>query len=124
MLVIREAQLSDMRREAVDRFAAELQQHLQENYSQACKAVGGEEALGAFVRRGMERARQNGIEHRGALTVLLELLIQFGENFERSPVREFARNLLTHPVLPGDAKVNAIRDRHDERTLGRIVVPF
>jgi hypothetical protein len=124
VLVIRDVQLAEMRQKAAERFASDLLKHLLENYPQQCKAVGAAEDVRGFVRRGIARAMKHGIEYEGAITVFLELLIQFGENFERSPVREFARNILAHPVLPGDAKVNAIRDRHEEKMQGRILVPF
>jgi hypothetical protein len=124
MLVIRDAQFADMARKAVEDFRSGLVKHLLDNYPQSCGAMGGEKGVRAFVQRGIDRAKRHGIEHGGAITILLELFIQFGENFERSPVREVARNILAHPSLPDDAKVGAIRDRHDEHTRGRILVAF
>src|SRR5438093_4574471 len=118
MLVIRNAQIAAFRQGAIDRFTADLVKHLLEHFPRPSAAVGGESEVGVFVRRAIERAATYGIETTGSMTVFAELLLQYGENFERSPLRPWIMKMLSNPALPGDAKIEAIRDRMDEQTGG------
>jgi hypothetical protein len=124
MLVIRQAQLAAFRADAGARWRASIVAHLRLHYPDPCAAIGDDAKLDAFVDRCVTKAGRQGIETPGSLTVYLELLVQFGESFERSPVRQFSRNILEHPQLPGDIKVAALRDRHWEETAGRVLVSF
>jgi hypothetical protein len=124
MLVIRNAQLAIFRNRALHAFAQELAAHLLEHYPSPCAALGGEPALSGFIERTIKRANEYGITNQGSVKVFAELLIQFGEQFQRSPIREWTNNILAHPDLPGSAKVSALRARHDEATGGRIMIRF
>lgn len=124
MLVIRHAQLAVFGNRALRAFEQELAAHLLEHYPSPCAALGGEAAVHAFVDRTIQRASEYGITHQGGVKVLAELLLQFGEQFERSPIREWTLNVLAHPDLPGSAKVTALRTRHDEATQGRVLIRF
>jgi hypothetical protein len=124
MITIRDTQVAAFRQSAIDAYALDAAKHLLTNFPGPSAALGGETGVRAFVQRGIERGRQSGVETEGAVTVLLELWIQFGENFERSPLREFTKNILAHPTLPGDAKADLIRGRHEELTGGCVVVPY
>ncbi len=124
MLVIRQAQLAAFRAHADARLRGDIVAHLRLHYPDPCAAIGDDAKLGAFVDRCITKAARHGIENPGSLTVYLELLVQFGETFERSPVRRFSKNILEHPELPGDIKVAALRDRHWEETAGRVLVSF
>ncbi|MBA3548530.1 MAG: hypothetical protein H0T76_18765 [Nannocystis sp.] len=124
MLIIRDAQIDTLRQEARDRFAAGLSRHLRVNYPGATAAVGGEVELRAFVGRAIDRSARHGIGGEGSVTVFTELLLQYGEDFERSPLREWVGNILAHPALPGSAKAGTIRERHEELTQGRVVVKY
>src|SRR5437868_3600457 len=111
-------------RRAIDEFVEYASRHLWTYYPGGCAFVGGSAEVTAFVRRTVERGKGYGIESRGAVLAFAELLLQFGENFERSPIREWTMNMLAHPVLPGSAKVEGILERHLERTQGRVIIPF
>ena len=124
MLTIRKAQFAVFHQFAIDAFAADAVKHLLTHFPGPSAALGSEAEVRSFVQRGIERGREFGVETGGAVTVLLELWIQFGENFERSPLREFAKNILAHPLLPGDAKADMIRDRHHELTGGCVMVAW
>jgi len=56
--------------------------------------------------------------------ILAELMLQFGEDLKRSPLREWAINILNTPDLPGQLKAETIRDKHDRLTGGRIVMRY
>ncbi len=124
MLTIRSTQIQELDRDAAERFVAVAEEHLLRHYPGPSERLGGPEAVQAFVRRGIERARQNRVETRGAVVVLLELWIQFGEQFERSPIRQWTANFLSHPELPGEIKAEVIRDRHRELTGGCVLMVF
>ena len=46
-----------------------------------------------------------------AVAVLIELMLDYGEGFEKSPDRDWAMKFLEHPELPAPVKVGVIRDR-------------
>lgn len=123
MLTIRKEQLAPFQQLALYDFAARLVKHLLTHYPSPSAALGGPPAVEAFVWRTMDQADGFGIQSTGGVTAFAELLIQFGENFERSPIREWTANILAHPTLPGSAKVETIRERHQEQTQGRVLIP-
>lgn len=124
MLVIREDQLAAFRLAAKERFVDDTAAHLRQHYPAPCAALGPEAQVRAFVRRGMTSAAKHGIEGWGGQTLYLELLVQFGEHLERSPLRQWSKNILENPDLPGDAKAEVLRDRHLAATQGRVLISF
>jgi hypothetical protein len=123
VFVVRQAHLDAIRRAAFADLEVRILAYLLAHYPGGCAAIGDKAAVRAFVRRGMDRAIACNLDTAGAITVFFELLVQFGEQFERSPDRVWAMNILSHPTLPGYVKVGAIRDRFDETTGGRILLP-
>jgi hypothetical protein len=115
--------MAAFRMAAAQDFAPRLVDHLIAYYPALSAKLGGRSDVGAFVGRTIDRARGFGIQSMGDVTVLAGLMIQFGENFERSPIREWTLNILAHPALPEYAKTDVIRERHDEQTQGRVLIP-
>jgi hypothetical protein len=76
------------------------------------------------VERGVDKASTLNVNTAAAITALLELWLQFGSNFERSPARTWTMNILSHPELPGVTKVDVIRDRHLQLTGGCVMVVY
>ena len=124
MLIIRDAQIAALGRSAADRFTVSVCEYLTVHFPGPAARLAGLPGMQAFVRRGIQKASGFGVATEGAVTVLLELWIQFGEDFERSPLRAFARNILANPDLPGTAKAELIRDRHQEISGGCVMVPY
>ena len=116
--------MAAFRRDAEHRFAEDLLTHLEETLPGPCKSLGGPAKVRDFVRRAIALASNHGVTSAGGVTALAEIWIQFGENFQRSPLKVWARNILQHPVLPGDAKALSIRDRHNSCTEGRTLIVF
>lgn len=116
--------MESLRRAARARLADTISSYLRQHYPDACAALGDEGRLRAFVVRGLDRGHEHGIDTAGAAMVYLELLVQFGEDFQRSPLQPWARNILAHPDLPGPVKAEALRDRHFDETRGRVLVAF
>jgi hypothetical protein len=122
MLVIRDAQLAVLKQGLIDRFLDDLVKHLQTNFAEPAAAVGGEDELREFARRAIEKSAGYGIETRGGMTTMAELMVQFGENLQWSPLREWTFNILETPRLPGHLKIETIRDRYVALTGGRVVL--
>jgi len=122
MLTIRNQQMEAFRQASMDGLADQLARHLLHKYPARSAAMGGESGVRAFIRRNLHKPVQWGIESLGAIATVFELLLQFGEAFERSPAREWSINILSHPVMAGDLKVDTVWQRHQTLTEGRPVV--
>jgi len=122
MLVIRQAQMRRFSEAALESLERRLKEHIRLEWPARFEQL-GDAGSGALASRVTRRAEKCGIENSGGILVLLELWLQYGEGFERSPDAEWARNMLRHPSLPGHVKMAAIQDRFDARTGGRKLVP-
>ncbi|MBS1835218.1 MAG: hypothetical protein JST65_21035 [Acidobacteria bacterium] len=124
MLRIREAQLAAFGSAATRQFAEELREFLEVHFPQSCCALGGDAEFTAFVQRAIHEARALGVESANGVQALATVWLQFGFRFERSPLKEWARNILAHPSLPGEAKALSIFERHEAETQGSILIAF
>lgn len=120
MLTIRTPQIDAFTDALRERFVSRMVAHVAETYPRQFEEA-GETATRALVTDGIEVGRANGVTTEGALATLIELMIEVGPAFERSPDRAWARNILGHPTLPGEAKMERIQQRIRARTEGRVV---
>jgi len=123
VLVIRESQLARLRQSRSKRFVDQMVRYLRAEYPVHCRDMARFE-LRDFVDRSIEAATAIGVDTEGAMGVLTELRLVYGENFERAPDRVWIRNILAHQRLPGYLKIEAIQNRLSEKTAGRVLVPF
>jgi hypothetical protein len=100
-----------------DRMAANIMRDLPDRFREVGEAK-------QLIARAIETGRRYGIETEGAVAVLIQLMICFGENFELSPDRKWAFDMLAHPVAPAVLRISLIRDRMMSRSQGRVVTPF
>lgn len=121
MLTIRAAQMAAFRESRVGDFVDGMTHYLATEYPRHWDRL-GEVGMRSFVERSVATAAGMGIRLEGAVGALIELWLVYGERFERSPEREWVRNILAHPRLPDHVKVEAIQDRLDARTGGRVLV--
>lgn len=125
LLQLHETQMQSFRATLLERFLQRTVDHLLEHFPDPCaSAFARRDDVLAFVTRGTNRASRLNVTTPTAVTALLELWLQFGEDFERSPIRVWTTNILSHPDLPGTAKVDVIRDRHQELTGGCVMVVY
>ena len=75
-----------------------------------------------FADRVIAIGHTHGIRGKRAVSVLIGLMIEFGEGFETSPDQAWAVKLFTHPSLPDHIKVSMLAERLRERTGGRRIV--
>lgn len=90
MLVIREEQLAVLRRALYDRFVFESCEHVRRYFPNRCQALGDAGTLEA-VREGLRRGRSYGFESQFDLLRFLNLLFEFGTDFERNDANAWAR---------------------------------
>lgn len=121
MLTIRTPQLDALRRGLLESFVPETASYLCAEYPRHFAQMGHAGML-AFVERGLGAARALRFESKGAIVALLELWLVYGERLERAPRREWAQNILSHPRLPEAVRIDAVRDRFEELTAGRVLV--
>lgn len=122
MLTIRNAQLGDLRQFAVNRFVDHVTMHLAVEFPRHYSSL-GEDGAREFVQRVIRIGAGCEVTTMGAVAVLVELLLQFGERFERSPDSVWANNVLATSTLPDYLRVEAIRQRLSLGTGGRVLVP-
>lgn len=121
MLIIREQQLSIFDRMATARFEDQLVSYIAAEYPIPYETM-GESGARKLISTAIATGSSYGIKTEGSVGVLLELMIQFGEDFERAPERAWVKKMLSHPTLPGEVKVEVIRERLNQRADGRVVV--
>ena len=93
MLVIREEQLKAFSRHLRARFESEACQHVQRYFPARCDALGRQTTLDT-VRDGLRRAHAYGFETRNDLLRYLNLMFEFGLEFEALPTNAWARPYL------------------------------
>lgn len=121
MLTIRDEQLEALNAAKLQRFEERMAQYVAAEYPRRYASL-MEEGTRRLIRNGIEFGTHHGIETEGALAVLIELMVEFGMQFERSPDRAWAERMLALSSIPGPIKVAAIRERFDERTGGRRIL--
>jgi hypothetical protein len=121
MLIVRDAQLAIFRQASIQRFIGNLLAFLAAEYPGHLARFKPAEAR-AFVEASIVAAQQFRIQTQGSVGAFIELRLIYGENLERAPDRQWARNILAHPTLPDYIKVGAVQDRLSERAGGRVLV--
>ena len=108
MLIIRDSQLrvfADNRRRD---FAATLLLGIAAKYPCEYGPL-TESGMRALIDRSIAGAVSYGLEREGHIGLYVELTVEYGEWFERSPRGARARRLLDHPSLPGPAKIEGVQ---------------
>ncbi|HZS52791.1 MAG TPA: hypothetical protein VFA65_00200 [Bryobacteraceae bacterium] len=123
MLTIRDAQMRFVAQKRQGLFEEQTLHHLEAEYPEHFTDL-GPDGVRALIERAKSAAAMHRIDSPDALAMLIELMLEFGESFERTPERARLRKLLEHPTLPGDVKVYAIRDRIEQHTGGRRLMIF
>lgn len=121
MLIIRNQQLRALGVEQERDFALRMRAHIANEYPGQAQFL-GEEGQTCLVEAAIAKARVVGIDTLGAVAQLIDLMVRFGEDFERAPHKAWADALLARRELPGSLRVRLICDRFDVAAKGRVVV--
>ncbi|MES2163573.1 MAG: hypothetical protein V4476_20640 [Pseudomonadota bacterium] len=120
-LIIRNEQLETFRLLARKRFEDDMVAHVRTSYPDQY-GPWGDAGTRELVRGAVRKGAALGITARGAVAVLIELMVEVGREFELSPERQWAHAVLANPELPGHVKVDVVQARIRARTLGRKLV--
>ena len=120
-MIIRGEQIEALGQVAIERFVVSMLVALENDYPRHWAALGGDGA-DVFVRRCIATAAALGVTTTGAVAVLVELMLQYGERFERSPDRIWVNNILANTDVPDFLRVGAVRDRLAAWTGGRTFI--
>jgi hypothetical protein len=121
MLKIRDEQMAafegDARKRFVERLVARIEANFPEKYGKM-----GPDGTQKYVEDAIKKAETYQIRTQSAVIMLIELMLNFGDNFELSPDRQWAQNMMKHPTLTDDVKLTAMRDRMTARSGGRRII--
>ena len=120
MLVIRREQMAVFADEQVKLFENKMVSYIATEYPKKYMKW-GEARTRDLIRKGFLTGKRNGITKENAVIGLIELIVQFGAEFELSPEQKWAQEVMAHPSLPGDAKIQIIEERFYELTQGKEV---
>ena len=118
MLMIRKEQMAVFADDRARRFEGRMLAFIAGEYPKK-HAKWGDARTRELIRTGVLIGRENGITKQTDVIGLIELMVQFGTRFELSPEQKWARELMAHPSLPGDAKVQLIAERFHELSQGK-----
>jgi hypothetical protein len=108
MLFLRPDQMAAFSEAGTERFVNKMVKHHWEYFPEWSRGLGAD-ALDAFIRRGIERARLHGFETELAIARYLHVMQALGPNFDESGEYPWAEELL-NKTLPLQAKMNRLRD--------------
>lgn len=121
MLTIRIPQLIGLGGDELAQYTERLLAHLRGSYPEDHARL-GDEGLRRHIGVAIELGARQRITGEGSVVTLAELLLEFGEAFERSPDQAWARTILEHGRLPGALKVQLLAERLRARAGGRRIV--
>ena len=120
MLRIRREQIATLGAPNRAEFIERVLPYLSDGYPAWFAALGPEGAQ-LFVERSLDAGITYRIEGRHAVITFIELRIEFGESFERSPDQAWAQKIVSHATLPDALKVNILSERLRALTAGRTI---
>lgn len=121
MLTIRIPQLLSLGGDELAQYAERLFTHLAAHYPEDHARL-GDHGLRRHVRLAIDTGARHQILGEGSVATLAELMLEFGEAFERSPDEAWVRTIFEHPRLPATLKVQVVADRLRARSEGRRIV--
>jgi hypothetical protein len=123
VLKIREEQIHLLGLRRRHEFVERMLRHVAHEYPGEYERLSGPGAR-ALVERAIDTGATHGMRTEGAVAVLIQLMVCFGAEFERSPDRSWGLRMLAHATLPGSLKARMMAERMLGRTHGRPIVPF
>src|ERR1700733_11829148 len=99
MLTIRRQQFEALEQASRRNFRDRATAHIATEYPEYSSEV-SEEGTRRLVIAGIEKAAEPGITTEGAVLVFIELMVEVGISFERSPDRKWVHKILAYPTFP------------------------
>jgi len=104
MLVIRSAQMRAFRDNFLQGFEKRRLEDLAQRFPTRYAEL-GEDGTRALIQTGIRVCEQLGAHHENDVANFIDLLVFYGESFDRDPQFAFETEPLRNPILPGDARV-------------------
>jgi hypothetical protein len=123
LLTIRYEQQLALERDLRERYIDRMVDSVAKDYPRQFDAMGSS-GTRDLVGRAIKKGHANHVDTQGGVAVLLQLMIEFGEEFELSPDKAWADEVLAHASLPPQLRVRLMRDRMRARSHGRVVTRF
>ena len=102
MLVIRPEQMRAMETGMLELFEERLSRHIGGKYGMSL------ESTRELVRRGMRKAEEHGLGSERGVALVVEFMVEEGENFDRDPERPLAQEILSDGELPELARLEML----------------
>jgi hypothetical protein len=110
MLIIRKAQLEALNAGLLQDFESEVLADLEERFPARCREL-GEAGVRRLIQAGIRKARGYGIEAQDDVARVIEVVFEFGENFDQRADLAWPCQSLGDPSLPGDVKAGLLEAR-------------
>lgn len=122
VLTLRKAQIAAIAEDAEETLRARMRKHLQAEYPERCAEL-GEKRSSLWLKLGLQRARRRGLRDESHLELFLELMFEFGRDFDRSPDVPWGAAVFNSPYAM-EQKMIALAQRATaarvERITGRV----
>jgi hypothetical protein len=107
MLTIRESQMAALARELIARFDYKALAHVKNCFPQLCAQMGDAGAL-HYVRAGLRRAREYGLESEYDLLRFLNVMFTLGSEFDSNEKYPWVRPILENRAAPPTTRMNLL----------------
>jgi hypothetical protein len=61
-----------------------------------------------LIQKGIDKGTRHGIDAERPVSALIDLMVEFGADFEAQPDRPWAMKILNHPTLSGQSKMESL----------------
>jgi hypothetical protein len=107
MFVVRDAQIEAMVEPMRRRFVEGIRAWLRDEYARKLETTSDDE-LRALVRAGMDRAMQYGIDTEASMSLIVELTVAVGLDFDARENGTWLKNFLENPKIPAQQKAEYV----------------
>lgn len=83
----------------------------------------GEEGTKKLISKGIADGERYQLGGDDAVGILIELMVEFGDNFQRIPDRPWIARMLAQLDVPGEVRIMAVCKRIQTATGGRRMAP-
>jgi hypothetical protein len=110
MLVIRKAQMDALNAYVVESFENEVAAQLAARFPERSAQM-GEAGVRELIQAGIRKSLSYGVQAQDDVARVIELMVEFGEEFDKRPDLAWPCEALRDRVLTGDAKVSLLMSR-------------
>jgi len=83
----------------------------------------GDEGTKKIILKGIADGERYQLGGEDTVGILIELMIEFGDSFQRTPDRPWIASMLSQADVPGEVRIMAVCKRIQAATGGRRMVP-